>query len=91
MQKTILNYLIRIEKEKMGGKNIYNAYCSALGLADYGKTLDEAVKRITDLIKFHIESLQELGHSVPVEKESTTVLTSVEIPISSSRVKLSYV
>ena len=90
MQKTILNYRITIEREKLDGKNVYNAYCSALGLADYGKTLDEALKRITELIKFHIESLQKLGHAVPVEKESTTVITSVEIPIS-SHVKLSYV
>lgn len=90
MQKTILNYRIRIGREKNRGKYSYSAYCSVLGLTDYGKTIDESIKRITDLIIFHIESLQELGYSIPVEKESTTVITSAEIPLS-SHVKLSYV
>ena len=90
MQKNILNCHMRIEKEKQNNKTVYTAYCPALGLSDYGKTIDETVKRITDLIKFHIESLQKVGYSIPVEKESTTVITSIEIPVS-SRIKISYV
>ena len=46
-----------IEKE---GKK-YTAYCPSLGLADFGKTIDEAVKRIKELISFHLESLGEAG------------------------------
>ncbi|MFN4213142.1 MAG: hypothetical protein ACK4FL_04275 [Microgenomates group bacterium] len=42
------------------------------------------------LIKFHIDSLSALGYSIPVEKETTTLITSVEIPVSSS-VKFSYI
>ena len=85
MEKTILNYKIVIEKEK----KIYNAYCPALGLADWGKTIDQAIHRMTDLIKFHIESLMELGYTVPRERETTISLTTIEIPVRAD-LKFSY-
>lgn len=93
MEKIILNYRIIIEKEKTKGKKVdimYNAYCPTLQLSDFGKTIDEVVKRITKLIKFHVESLSELGYKVPVEKEATTFITSVEVPVS-SHTQFSYV
>lgn len=86
METKILNYKIVIEKEK----ETYVSYCLALGLSDYGRTIDEALIRMKSLIKFHIESLSESGHSIPVEKDVTTLITSVEIPLSSS-VKISYI
>lgn len=93
MEKNILNYRIIIEKEKNEDKKnkyVYSAYCPTLGLSDFGNTIDEAIKRITSLIEFHIESLSKLGHNVPAEKEITTVITSVSIS-ASSHIKLSYV
>ena len=75
----ILDYRVHIEQEKMGRKTVYNAACPALGLADFGDTIDEALNNITSLIKFHIESLVELGRPVPVEKDTTTLITSVRI------------
>jgi len=86
METRILNYKIVIEKEK----DDFVAYCQVLGLSDYGKTIDQALKRMKDLIKFHVESLTDSGYAVPVEKESSTLITSVEIPVSSS-IKFSYV
>lgn len=86
METRILNYKILIEKE---GKT-FVALCPSLGLSDYGKTIDIAVKRIKELIKFHIQSLSELGYPVPIEKDSTTLITSIEVPMPSS-IKLSYV
>jgi predicted RNase H-like HicB family nuclease len=86
METKILNYKIVIEKEK----NSYVAFCPSLGLTDYGKSIDQVLNRIKSLIKFHIQSLSELNYPVPVEKETTTLITSVEIPISPS-IKFSYV
>ena len=57
MEKQVLNYRIIIEPEKMGRKTVYNAYCDTLGLADYGDSIDEVIKNIKSLIKFHIECL----------------------------------
>ena len=92
-KKSFLNYRIIIEKEKVEGKinkYVYNAYCPSLGLNDFGKTIDQAIQRITELIQFHIESLIDLGHDVPIEKEPTTVITSVEIS-TPTYTKFSYV
>lgn len=93
MQKQVLNYRIIIEKEKAEGKNakyIYTASCPVLGLYDFGKTIDEAIERMTHLIAFHIDSLTESGYKVPVEKDTTTVVTSINIPIL-PHTKLSFV
>lgn len=81
------NYRLIIEKELMskGKRAIYNAYCPALGLADFGSTIDSAIANITKLISFHIESLVVLGHPVPDERDATTIITSVSIPVSVSR------
>lgn len=80
-------YRLVIEKEQPRGKKraVYNAYCPALGLADFGNTIDNAVANITKLISFHIKSLAQLGHPVPDEQSATTVITSVSVPVFSNR------
>ncbi len=90
MEKHILNYKIIVEKERHKGKIVYVASCPALGLFDWGKTIDQSMGRITKLIKFHLESLEDAGQPIPIEKESTTIMTSIEIPIRPN-VKFSYV
>lgn len=81
MQKQVLNYRIIIEPEKMGRKTVYNAYCNTLGLADYGNSVEEAVKNIKSLMKFHIECLLADGAEVPAEntEEELIMLTRVSI------------
>jgi len=86
----VRNYRLVIEKEPARSKkrSIYNAYCPALGLADFGNTIDVAIANITKLISFHIESLVALGYHVPDERDATTVITSVSVPVSVSSRKL---
>jgi len=81
MQNQVLNYRIIIEPEKMGRKTVYNAYCDTLGLADYGDSIDEAVKNIKSLIKFHIECLLEDKIEVPVENTEEELITSTKVSI----------
>lgn len=80
-------YRLVIEKEQTRGKKraVYNAYCPALGLADFGNTIDNAVANITKLISFHIESLAQLGHPVPDERDATMVVTSISVPVFSTK------
>lgn len=85
METKILNYKIIIEKEN----NFFVAYCPTLGLSDYGKTIDQVIKKIRNLIKFHIESLSKLNYPIPVEKDSTALITNVEVSITSKN-KFSY-
>lgn len=79
--KRNLNYRIIIEPEKVGRKTAYNAYCTTLGLADYGYSIDEAVKNIRSLIKFHIECLLEDGQEVPRENTEEELITSTKVSI----------
>lgn len=91
MQKQVLNYRIIIEPEKMGKKIAYNAYCNTLGLADYGYSVDEAIKNIKSLIKFHIECLLEDGIEVPTENTEEELITSTRVSIEGSGVTSSVI
>lgn len=84
MQKQVLNYRIIIEPEKMGKKVVYNAYCPTLGLADYADSIDQAVKNIQSLIKFHIECLLEDGIEVPTENTEEELIMSTKVSIGGS-------
>ena len=84
MVKQVLNYRIIIEPEKVGKKMAYNAYCETLGLADYGYSVDEAIKNIKSLIKFHIECLLEDGLEVPTENIEEEIIMSTKVLIEGS-------
>lgn len=84
MQKQVLNYRIIIEPEKMGRKTVYNAYCPTLGLADYADSIDQAIKNIRSLIKFHIECLLKDGIDVPQENTFEELVMSTKVSIENS-------
>lgn len=88
MQAKVLNYRIIIEPEKQGKKTVYNAYCPTLGVADYGDSIDEAVKHMKSLIKFHIECLLEEGLEVPPEDITSGVVTTTKVSIRGSGSRL---
>ncbi|MBI2338198.1 type II toxin-antitoxin system HicB family antitoxin [Candidatus Daviesbacteria bacterium] len=82
MQKRILNYRIIIEPEKMGRKTVYNAYCPTLGVADYGDSIDEALKSIKDGIELAIECMKDEGKEIPMDntEEQVVITTKVKAP-----------
>lgn len=82
MQKQVLNYRIIIEPEKMGRRVVYNAYCPTLGIADYGDSIDEALKSIKDGIELAIECLVDENKEVPVDniEEQVVITTKVKAP-----------
>jgi predicted RNase H-like HicB family nuclease len=84
MQTQILNYRIIIEPEKMGRKTVYNAYCPTLGVADWGNSVEEAIKHIQSLIKFHIECLLEDKVEVPMDNLDKEIVASTRISIAGS-------
>lgn len=87
MQTQVLNYRIIIEPEKMGRKTVYNAYCPTLGVADWGSSVEEAIKNIQSLIKFHIECLLEDKTEVPVDNLDKEIVASTKISIKGSEEK----
>ena len=84
MQTKVLSYRIIIEPEKQGKKTVYNAYCPTLGVADYGDSIDSAIKNINRLIKFHIESLLQEGVEVPRENTVEELIASTSVSIQGS-------
>lgn len=81
MQKKTLNYRIIIEPEKSAKGTLYNAYCPTLGLADYGHSIDKAIKNMRSLIKFHIESLLKDRREMPRENTIEELITSTRVSI----------
>lgn len=79
----VLNYRVIIEKEHYDdGSPVYVAQVPTLGIADDGLTIDEALKNIKEMIKFHVECLIEEGESVPIPdnvNDSIVVTPQVEI------------
>ena len=76
----VLNYRVHIEKELIGKKAVFNASCPTLSLFDQGLSIDEALEKISSLIEFHVETLTKLGHSVPIEHDATSIITSITVP-----------
>lgn len=54
-----------VEKEKTKKGYIYVAYVPSLGISDFGKDVDEAVKNIEKAIKIYLETLSTLKKEIP--------------------------
>ena len=65
MKKSLLNYRILIEKEKTKKGYVYVSYVPSLGISDFGKDVDEAVKNTEKAIKIYLETLVELKNDIP--------------------------
>lgn len=85
MEKTVLNYRVIIEPDKRTGTNkaCFTAYCPALGIADDGDTVEEALASIKEGIQCYLEALIKDGHEVPQPdniEEGFVTSTKVSLP-----------
>lgn len=83
MQKNILNYRIIIEPEvdEKTGKTVYTATAPTLGVADWGKTVEEAQRHIKEAIHCHIESLTKHNSPIPSPDSSEYMITTTHIEL----------
>lgn len=83
MQTTLLNYRIIVEPDKQTGtgKLGYTAYAPTLGVADDGKTIEEAIKNVRGAIEAHVEGLIGIGEAVPVDNIEGDFITSAKISV----------
>ena len=79
MERKVLNYRIIIEPEKMGRKLVYNAYCPSLGVADYGDTIEQVLKRIQEGIELAVEVLVEERREVPQDNIQGQFITAIQV------------
>ena len=82
METKVLNYRIIITPEELKGKTVYNAYSPTLGVADWGKTIEQSLSYIKEAIECHIESLINHHQPIPIEDsgEFMVASTSVKLP-----------
>ncbi len=81
MKKKILNYIVVVEPDKRTGTNApcYVAYCPTLGLADDGDTIEEALERIQELIRFHLKTLKKENEIIPIGHLEKSLVTTVQV------------
>lgn len=81
MKSNILNYSIIIEPDTETGTNKpgFSAFCPALGVADDGNTVEEALVNIKKTIEFHLKCLAEEGDTIPASASSQGFLTNIQV------------
>jgi predicted RNase H-like HicB family nuclease len=84
--KTILhNYRIIIEKERQNKKEIYVAYAPTLGVSDFGETIEEATTNIENAMRVYIETLVDVGETVPNPDTDDYFITTRKISFNPTR------
>ena len=82
METKVLNYRVIIEPEKYpDGSKVYNAYCSTLGIVDYGDSVEKVLASIKDGILLAVESLVEEKKEVPVDNVEEQIVTATKITL----------
>lgn len=76
------NYRVIVQREHYpDGTPVYTAECSTLHVYDYGPTIDEVLKSISEGIKLTLEYLVEQREEIPVDQEEGfVVMTKVPLP-----------
>ena len=85
MKTKVVNYFIvgKKDKETGNGKPGYTALCPTLGVADDGKTIDQALENVKGAMEAYIESL--ILDKLPIPSEDLngeTLLTKTSVNIS---------
>ena len=77
MQTTVLNYRVIVKPDEYTGTNkpCFTAYCSALGVADGGDTIKEAMKNITGAIRAAITTERMSNSRSVVVPKGNRILT----------------
>lgn len=90
METKILNYRVIVEKEHSKKGVVYVAYAPSLGISDFGKTVENAVKNIEKAIKLYIETLIEVKKPIPQPDEEEYFVTTRKIEIITSSKNLAF-
>lgn len=81
METKILNYRIVIEPDKETGteRKGFTAYCPTLGIADDGATVEESLKNLKSMIRFHLKCLLDEGEKIPEPDIEESFITNLKI------------
>ena len=68
MEKMAVNVVI--EREKVGGREVFIATSPDVNVFAEGKTIDEAMEKFREGVKFHLESFPEERKALIVEEQN---------------------
>lgn len=90
MESTVLNYRIIIEPEEQKGKTVYTAFCPALGVADWGQTIEAAKQHIQEAIQCQIESMIKQKSPIPPADSPEFTVTMASVTLSKNMRSLAF-
>jgi len=90
METKVLNYRVIVEKEPFKKGFIYVAYAPTLGLSDFGKNIEEAVKNLEKEIKLYLEALVKLKKPIPTPDGEEYFVTTRKIEVLVPAKNLAY-
>lgn len=82
METKALNYRVIIEKERLKKGVVYVAHAPSLGISDFGKTVEQAIKNIEKAIKLFVETAIELKKPVPQPDKDEYFVTTRKIEVT---------
>jgi len=90
MEKSVAHYKVFISKDREtgNGKPCFTAYVPKLGIADGGYTVEETLKNVHNLIKFHLDCLIEEREYIPnPDFEEDTLITSATVKLTPAKAR----
>jgi len=90
MEMKVLNYRVIVEKEPFKRGIVYVAYAPTLGLSDFGKSVEEAVRNLEKEIKLYLETLVELRKPIPTPDGEEYFVTTRKIEVLIPAKNLAY-
>jgi len=82
----VFNYQVIVYSDRTVGSNkpCFTAYCPILEVADSGKTIDEALNNIKNLIRFHLGCLKKEKSPIPngFDLKGEEVITTAKVSIA---------
>jgi len=81
MRTKVLNYRIIVSPDEQTGtgKPGFTAFCPTLGVADDGKSIEEALTNVKDAIQEYVDSLIEDKKEVPLDEPERDFVTTTQV------------
>ncbi|MGH7771106.1 MAG: type II toxin-antitoxin system HicB family antitoxin [Candidatus Binatia bacterium] len=68
IEMEFLEFRILLNRDSETGQTV--AEIPTLGISDYGKDLPEALTHLQEMLRFHLQCLQEEGKPIPQERHT---------------------
>ncbi len=77
MTNKILGFSVVVNKEKKG----YSCWCPDIDVADYGDTIEDALKNLKEGMKLHLSCLTSSELNELKKRKSASLVATLEIPL----------